>query len=130
MELYFDCDDDFHSAINEIKSKIGKVLDKEIFRLFLSIRPKIFDECYWQLDKYHEEFSSNMSKHLSETINFIKNDCTADDFSWLSEIFEDIAEKTKSKAFIEAIKETSKKFPKECEKYNILGSIKAAECYL
>ena len=47
MEQYFNCDDDFHSALNEIKSKVETVPCKEIYRLFLSIRPKIFGECYW-----------------------------------------------------------------------------------
>ena len=130
MEQYFNCDDDFHFAMKEIKNKIGTVTYKEIFRHFLSMRPKIFDECYWQLDEYNEEFSSAMSNNLSETLNFIKNDCTADDFSWLSEIFDEIAEKTKSREFIDCIKETANKFPEECAKYNIAGSIESAEGYL
>ena len=71
-----------------------------------------------------------MSNHLSETVDFIKKDCTADDFSWLSEIFDEIVEKTKSKEFIDCIKETAKKFPEECSKYNIQGSIESAEGYL
>jgi len=130
MEQFFNCDDDFHSALNEIKSKVGTVPYKEIFRLFLSIRPKIFGECYWQLDEYDEELSSNMSNHLSETVDFIKNDCTADEFSWLSEIFDEIVEKTKSREVIDCIKETAKKFSEECEKFNIADSIKSAEGYL
>lgn len=130
MEQYFNCDDDFHSALKEIKSKVGTVTNKEIFRLFLNIRPKIFGECYWQLDEYDEEFSTVMSNNLSEALDFIKNDCTADDFSWISEIFDEIAEKTKSKEFIDCIKETAKKFPEECSKYNIQGAIESAEGYL
>lgn len=130
MEQYFNCDDDFHSALKEIKNKIGTITYREIFRCFLSIRPKIFDECYWQLDEYDEEFSSVIADNLSEALNFIKNDCTADDFSWLSEIFDDIAEKSKSKEFIEALRETAKKFPEECEKYNIQDNIESAEGYL
>ncbi|MBQ1627692.1 MAG: hypothetical protein II098_00850 [Treponema sp.] len=130
MEQYFNCDDDFHSALKEIKSKVGTVPYKEIFRLFLNIRPKIFGECYWQLDEYDEEFSSIMSNHLPETVDFIKNDCTEGDFSWLSEIFDEIVEKTKSKEFVNCIKETAKKFPEECEKYYIIGAIDDAEGYL
>ena len=71
-----------------------------------------------------------LKEQILETIYFIGNNCTADDFSWLSEIFDEIVEKTKSKDFIDCIKETAKKFPEECSKYNIRGSIESAEGYL
>lgn len=70
------------------------------------------------------------TKDISATINFVKNDCTANQFSWMSEVWDDIVQKTKSKEFVEAVKETMKKFPEECKKFNIKGSIESAERYL
>ena len=55
---------------------------------------------------------------------------TASQFSWMSEVWDEIVEKTKSKEFVDCIKETAKKFPEECEKFNIAGSIESAEEYL
>ncbi len=130
MEKYFDSDDEFHSVISELKAKENTMSEKDVFRQFLMVRPKIFDECYWQLEEYDNEFSSYISNHLVEAINFIKNDCTADEFSWMSEIWDDVVKKTKSKEFVDCIKATAKKFPEECAKYNIQGSIDDAESYL
>ncbi len=63
------------------------------------------------------------SDDIEKTNLFIKTDCTADEFVWLSEIFEEIAEKTKSKEFINCLYETLKKFPDETEQYNIISFI-------
>ena len=70
------------------------------------------------------------TKDIKATIEFVKNDCTASQFSWMSEVWDEIVEKTKSKEFVDCIKETAKKFPEECEKFNIAGSIKSAEGFL
>ena len=81
-------------------------------------------------EKCWEEEVNLLSKNLNETINFLKSDCSADEFSWMSEVFDDIVEKTKSKEFIDCIEETSKRFTEECSKYNIEGAIKAAKAVL
>lgn len=67
---------------------------------------------------------------LVSLVDGVKNDCTASQFSWMSEVWDEIVEKTKSKEFVDCIKETAKKFPEECEKFNIAGSIESAEGYL
>lgn len=43
---------------------------------------------------------------------------------------EDITEKTNSKNFVNCIEEIAKKFPDECEKYNILDNIKTCKIML
>lgn len=45
-----------------------------------------------------------LSENIQETITFLKNECTDEEFYWLSEIFEDIAYNTQSKEFINCIK--------------------------
>lgn len=130
MEHFFDSDDAFHSTMADFKGYIGSITVNEALKRFLSIRPKICDECYWQLDEYSEELSSYISSHLPETINFIRNDCSADDFSWLSEIFGEIVRKTKSREFLDCLKETARKFPEECEKHYITDTIDDAGSYL
>lgn len=70
------------------------------------------------------------TEDINSTIEFVKNDCTANQFSWMSEVWDDIVEKTKSREFIDVLRETAKKFPEECAKYNIQGAIESAEGYL
>lgn len=82
-----------------------------------------YEECW-------KEETALLSKDISATIAFLKSECTASEFSWMSEVFEDITEKTKSQEFIQCIEETAKRFPEECSKYNILGAIEAAKAML
>lgn len=65
--------------------------------------------------------------NMNETIEFIENECTAEQFSWLSEIFDDIARASNSKAFIKAFRRTARKYPQTTEMYNIEHFINCAE---
>ena len=87
-------------------------------------------ENYLEKDPLIEKEIELFTKDIKATIEFVKNDCTASQFSWMSEVWDEIVEKTKSKEFVDCIKETAKKFPEECEKFNIAGSIESAEGYL
>ncbi len=65
--------------------------------------------------------------NLQETIDFLDNDCTADQFSWMSEVFDEISEKLQSWEFIDALRRTAAKYPEETRKYNVLSFIETAE---
>ena len=97
---------------------------------FLKLNDKIGLEVDWQRDKWWNDVSDFAAKHIDETIEFVKNECSANEFSTLSEIFDDITNKSKSREFIQAIREAAKRFPEECEKYTIMDSIDFAEQYL
>lgn len=95
------------------------------FHHILKLANKIALEVFWQKDSWCERTSDFIVEHLSETIEFIKNECTADEFSTIAiSLAEDITEKTKSKEFVDSIEEASKKFPKESETYYIFDDIK------
>ena len=85
---------------------------------------------YYVRDTLIEKEIELFTRDIKETIDFVKNDCTASQFSWMSEVWDEIVQKTKSKEFVDCIKETANKFPEECAKYNIAGSIESAEGYL
>ena len=65
--------------------------------------------------------------NLQETIDFLDNDCTAEQFSWMSEVFDEISEKLQSWEFIDALRRTAAKYPEETENYNVLSFIDLAE---
>ena len=48
----------------------------------------------------------------------------------MSEIFDEIAERTKSREFIEALRRTAQKYPKAAKDYNIDYFIDSAEEYI
>lgn len=52
-----------------------------------------------------------LSRNINNTIIFLENDCTAEDFSWLSEVFEEVAKITQSHAFVDCINRVAKKYP-------------------
>ena len=64
---------------------------------------------------------------IQETIDFLDHDCTADQFSWMSEVFDEISEKLQSWEFIDALRRTAAKYPEETRKYNVPRFIETAE---
>lgn len=85
------------------------------------------DEWEYGIDKCRDKLISLLTSDIFATNEFLKTECTAAQFSWMSEIFDEIVEKTKSREFIAALRKVAKKFPEECEKYNIIYFIDEAE---
>jgi hypothetical protein len=71
-----------------------------------------------------------LTKNINETIEFLDNDCTGNQFVWMSEIFEEIAQKTQNREFIQCLYRTADRFPAETKEYNIISFIKFAEEFI
>lgn len=97
------------------------------FREIIKKRASIDEEWYTEIEKCWEEMTNVFSVDIRKTILFL-DVCTADEFSLLSEIFDNIAKKTHSKDFIAALRKTADKYPEETNRYNILDFIVSAEC--
>ena len=67
------------------------------FREIIKKRASIEDEWYTEIEKCWEEMTELFSKDINKTIQFL-DICTADEFSWLSEIIEDIAKRLVSES--------------------------------
>ena len=91
-------------------------------------REKTDDEWDYGIEQCHKKLVALMTEDIHKSIEFLDNDCTADQFSWLSEVFDEIAENTQSKEFIEALKRLADKYPEETKTYNIMSFIESAEC--
>lgn len=96
------------------------------YKEIIQKRSEINSEWYTEIEKIWDKMIAVFSKNIEKTILFIKTECTGDEFVWLSEIFEEIAERTQSMEFIDCLYETTKKFPNETEKYNIVFFIDEA----
>lgn len=96
------------------------------FREIIKKRASVDDEWYSEIEKYWKEMTELFSADLSETIEFL-NVCTADEFSWLSEVFEQVAKKTQSHTFVDCLYRIAKKYPNECAKYHVDFVIQCAD---
>lgn len=106
-----------------IKERIKPIIDERI-RLWDETQ----DSWNYGIEQCHQKLIALITEDIDKSIEFLDNDCTADQFSWLSEVFDEIAEITKSQAFIEALKRLAIKYPEETKEYNIESFIESAEC--
>ena len=67
-----------------------------------------------------------LSRNLQETIDFLNNDCSAEQLIWLSEVFEEISAKLQSWDFIDALHRCADRYTEECKVYNIRECIEYA----
>lgn len=56
------------------------------------------------------EIAIILSENIDETIEYLNN-CNEEEIYWISEVFDDISEQTKSIKFIECIEKISEKYP-------------------
>jgi len=100
------------------------------FRDLMKTRKAIHPEDSYGYDRLWEKETNLLSKDINATIVFLDNECTAEEFSWISEVFEDIADKTRSSDFINCLYRVAKKFPEVCREHNIYDFIESSESLL
>ena len=103
--------------IDEIKKAIQK-------------RASVNDEWDYGVEQSWKVVLDIISKDMDKTISFFENDCTGDEFAWLSEIFDEIIDIFPEQKIIDILRKTAKKYPEEVEKYNIEYFINEAEEHL
>ena len=86
-------------------------------------------EDYVGIGQVNEELIALIVSDIPGAIKFMCKDPDCDDniFSWWSEVFDDVARKSQSREFVEALKVAAKRFPKACEEYSIMKCIEFAE---
>ena len=106
------------------------MFDHARFSGLLSERRNIHSGSADEMENYYDKMSRFIAEDLDNSIDFIENQCTAEEFVWLSEVFEEIAQKTQSRVFIQCLEQTVLKFPKESELYNLRFFIQDAESFI
>jgi hypothetical protein len=71
-----------------------------------------------------------LAEDIPGTIAFLKNECTSDEYVWISEVFEDVVNMVPSKELVQCYKELMVKFPEACSEYHIETCIENAEAIL
>jgi hypothetical protein len=100
------------------------------FREVLALRTALHPEDYIEIEKMWKKEIEILSRDIFQTIAFLDSECTDDEFSWISEVFDEVVEKTQSREFIECLYRVAEKYPAESEKYHIVRHIQFAEEFL
>ena len=102
-------------------------MDINSFRRVIKQREETDDEWDYGIEQCWKQEIEILSEDISSTIEFLKNECTSDEFSWISEVIDDIVDKNPSRELVECYKSLMIKFPEECEKYYIAGVVEICE---
>jgi hypothetical protein len=111
-------------------SKEEEKMIAEEFREVLALRKKLHPEDDFETEEMWKKETEILSRDMQKTIDFLENECTAEELYWISEVFDEVVEKTQSKEFIECLYRVVEKYPAESEEHRILVFIHYAEGYL
>ncbi len=105
-------------------------MDVQKFKEVIRRRKETHDEYDYGVEMCNKEEIQILAEDIPSTIEYLKNDCTADEFVWISEIIDDLAEKTKSRELVECYKNLMNKYSEETKEYYIGFCIECAEDFL
>ena len=98
----------------------------EKYRELLKKRIETPDEILSFKDPCMKGAIALFAQNIPEAIEFLKNDCTEDEYSWISEIIEDIAAESESLELIRVYASLADKYPEETKRYNVKSFIDSA----
>ena len=105
-------------------------MDVQKFKEVIRRRKETHDEYDYGVEMCNKEEIQILAEDIPSTIEYLKNDCTADEFVWISEIIDDLAEKTRNRELMECYKSLMGKFPEESKRYHVDFCIECAEDFL
>ena len=100
---------------------------REVLKLRDQVEERSQGNDYYGMQQCWKKEISLLTADMDETIRFMDTECTADEYAWISEVFEDVAEITQSGRFIEAIHRLADKYPEVTEEYKLFTFIEGAE---
>lgn len=99
---------------------------RESIKERIRISTDTLDEWDDGIEKCHKEQISILCEDIESSATFIETECTADELSWISEIWDDVAAKTQSIRFIRSLETAIKKYPEEDKKYHLRENLQCA----
>ncbi len=71
------------------------------------------DEWDYVIQLCWDQMTELLSKNIDETVSFLDNECTSEQYAWISDVFDFVAKRTMSKDFVRALYRLSEKYPEE-----------------
>jgi hypothetical protein len=100
------------------------------FEELVEKRKTLCGEINYESDPIIKEMVSLMTSNVSSTITFLRNNCSPEQFVWISEIADEITACKKSIEFIQELRNLCNKYPDVTAKYNIRYFVESAAEYL
>lgn len=101
-------------------------MDTQTIKAIIAKRVETNDELQAEVEQCWEELSSAIASDYEAAAKFLLEDCTADEASWVSEVYEEIIEKTQSEKFLDLLKQSAVRFPAENELHRMASNLEIA----
>lgn len=98
-------------------------MDTEKIRKAIVHRKETDAEWADELEKCWAELADALTEDIDTTRKFLFEDCTAEDYLYVSEVYDDIVFKTQSQEYIGLLRDSIKRFPKLTEEYDLNGNL-------
>ncbi len=98
----------------------------EMYRSLLKERLETDDEIITYKEPFIKDAIRLFCRNIPEATEFLKHDCTANEYIYLSEIIEEIAAESESLELIQTYADLVKKYPEETKDYNMCSFINSA----
>ena len=85
---------------------------------------------YYYPDPWWEKEVEAIVGDMKTAIAFIQNECSDEELYWLSEVFDDVMEKTRSADFLNCIRRRVRRVKDDVRRAELLEDLKTAEEYI
>ena len=97
--------------------------DTSTIRAIISKRAATNDEWQDGVERCGAELTDALTENSDTTRKFLLEDCTADEASWISEVYDDIVYKTQSREYIDLLRKSIERFPEEDKKRHLTENL-------
>ncbi len=101
-------------------------MDPGTIRSAIARRRSTNDEWQAGVEECWAELTDALTEDIGITRKFLLEDCTADEASWVSEVYDDVVYKTQSWEYIDLLRASIARFPEEAEKYRMADNLDIA----
>ena len=98
----------------------------EKIRAIIRKRAATSDEWQAGVEKCWAELTDALTEDIDATRRFLLEDCTADEASWVSEVYDDIVYRTQSREYIDLLRKSIERFPEEAERHRMAENLDIA----
>lgn len=101
-------------------------MNTDAIRGIIKKRAATNDEWQAEVERCWSELTDALTEDISATRKFLLEDCTADETSWVSEVYDDIVYKTQSREYVDLLRKSIERFPEEDHKRHMSDNLDLA----
>ena len=101
-------------------------MDTSTIRNIINVREATDNEWQEAIDKCWLALTDALTEDIKVTRKFLLEDCTANEASWISEVYDDVIERTQSHEYVELFRKSIERFPEETKKYHLAENLDLA----